>query len=58
MLFVSRVSHAFVSACCSLVVTCWERSDLVALVGDIYCTFWYFPMWYPGSSVVVDCIIF
>ena len=34
----SRVSHAFASVHCCLVVTCWERADLLmALVGDIYC---------------------
>ena len=39
---------------CCLVVTCWERVDLLALVGDVYC---YFHMWYPGSGVVLDCIV-
>ena len=34
--FVSCVSHAFASAHCCLVVTCWERADLLALVGDVY----------------------
>ena len=35
-----------------LVVTCWERADLLALVGDVYCIFVTFPcgilgqMWY------------
>ena len=29
------VSHAFVSVHCCLVVTCWERADLLALVGDV-----------------------
>ena len=24
---------------CCLVVTCWERADLLALVGDVYCIF-------------------
>ena len=38
------------------VVTCWERADLLALVcGVISCEFVTFP-WYPGSSVVLDCI--
>ena len=41
--FVSCVSHAFVSVHCCLVVTCWERADLVALVGDVYCIFVTFP---------------
>ena len=38
MFFVSCVSHAFAS-----VVTCWERADLLALVGDVYCIFVTFP---------------
>ena len=39
MFFVSCVSHAFASVHCWLVVTCWERADLLALVGDVYCIF-------------------
>ena len=42
MFFVSR-SHAFVSVHCCLVVTCWERAGLLALVGDVYCIFVTFP---------------
>ena len=38
-MFVSCVSHAFASVHCCLVVTCWERADLLALVGDVYCIF-------------------
>ena len=42
---------------CSLVVTCWERADLVGL---LYVTFFvcfcHFPIWCPGSGVVLDCI--
>ena len=43
--FVSCVSltHAFASVHCCLVVTCWERADLLALVGDVYCIFITFP---------------
>ena len=41
--FVSYVSHAFAPVHCCLVVTCWERADLLALVGDIYCIFVTFP---------------
>ena len=33
------VSHAFASVHCCLVVTCWERADLLALVGDVYCIY-------------------
>ena len=38
MLFMSCVSHDFASVSCCLVVTCWERAGLLALVGDVYCT--------------------
>ena len=38
-------------------VTCWELADLLALVCDVRFCFCHFPMWYPGSSVVLDCIV-
>ena len=31
-------------------------AGLLALVGYVYCIFCYFPMLYPGSGVVLDCI--
>ena len=34
---VSCVSHVFAPVHCCLVVTCWERPDFLALVGDVYC---------------------
>ena len=37
--FVSCVSYAFASVHCCLVVTCWVRADLLALVGDVYFIF-------------------
>ena len=39
MLLVSCISHAFASVHCCLVVTCWEKADLLALVGNVYCIF-------------------
>ena len=33
----------FASVHCWLVVTCWEKADLLALVGDDYCSFLTFP---------------
>ena len=51
-----RVSHAFVSVHCCLVVTCWERADLWLLL-VVFIVFCYFPMRYPGSGVVLDCIV-
>ena len=41
--FVSCVSHTSAFVHCCLVVTCWERADLLALVGDVYCIFVTFP---------------
>ena len=39
MLSMSCVCHAFDFVYCCLVVTCWERADLLALVCDVYCDF-------------------
>ena len=33
----------FSSVHCCLMVTCWERADLLAFVGDVYCIFVTFP---------------
>ena len=35
VLSMSCVCHAFASVHCCLVVTCWERADLLALVCDV-----------------------
>ena len=43
MFFVSCVSHAFASVHCCHVVTFWERADLLAPVGDVYCISVTFP---------------
>ena len=43
MFFVSCVSDAFSSVQCCLEVTCWEKADLLALFGDVYCIFVTFP---------------
>ena len=56
MLYMSCACHAFVSVHCCLFVTCRERADLLALVCDVLFCFCHFPMWYPGSGVVLDCI--
>ena len=44
----SCVSHALASVHCCLVVT-WERADLLALVGDVYCIFVTFPFGILGQ---------
>ena len=54
MFFVSCVSHAFASVHCCLAVTCWEKADLLALAGDVYCTFVAFPCGVLGQ---VWCLI-
>ena len=38
-----------------LVVTCWERADLLAPVCGVYVSL-SLSHWYPGSGVVLDCI--
>ena len=39
MLFMYCVSHAFASAHYCLVVTCWERADLLALLLVLFIVF-------------------
>ena len=57
MLFMSSVCHAFASVHCCLVVTCWERADLLALVCYVYCDFVTVPfgtmgkLWYLIVSI-------
>ena len=61
MYFVFCVSHAFASVHCCLVVTCWERADLLALVGDVNCIFVTFPcgilgqVWHLIVSFAIPC---
>ena len=57
MLFMACVCHAFVSVHCCLVVTCCERSDLLAFVCDVNCVSVTFPcgilgqVWYLVVSI-------
>ena len=55
MLFMSCGCHAFATVHWCLVVTCRDGADLLALVCDVYCDFWY-----PGTGVVhvLDCYQF
>ena len=41
--------------CSPLAATYWERADTLALVCDVLLYFCHFPIWYPGSGVVLDC---
>ena len=51
----------FPSVHCCLVVTCWERADLLALVGDVFSIYVTFPcgilgqMWYLIVSIPDLC---
>ena len=54
--FVYCICHDLSSAHCCLVVSCWERADLWALVCGVKLCGCHFPIWYPGSGVVLDCI--
>ena len=56
MLAMSCVCHDFASIHCCLVVTCWESADLSALVSDVKLCTCHFPMWYPGSGMVLDFV--
>ena len=42
---------------CSLVVICWKKADLLALLFVVFsCVFCHFPNWCTGSGMVPDCI--
>ena len=43
MFLVFCVSNAFASVHCCILVTCWERAGLLALVDVVYCIFVTFP---------------
>ena len=58
------VCHAFLSVHCSLVVSCWERADLLALLCVMfYCAFVTFPygflgqVWYLNVSIPDLCLL-
>ena len=54
MFFVFSVClHTVLSVSCSLVVTCWENADLLALLYVMFsCIFGRFSIWCLGSGVV------
>ena len=51
----------FLMLLCLFIAVLWSTAekgaDLLALVGDVI-IFFYLSMWYPGSGVVRDCIVF
>ena len=62
MFVVFCVSHALASVYCCLVITSWERTDLLTLVVDVYCMFVTFPcgilgqVWYMIVSFPDLCL--
>ena len=49
--------YTVLSVPCSLVVTCWERADLLAPLCVVFpCVFCFFPIWCLGSGVILDWI--
>ena len=56
LFYLCFVFYDFASVDCYLVVACCERADLLALVFDVLLCICLFPMWYPGSDEVLDCI--
>ena len=63
VLFMSCVCHAFASVQCCLVVTCWERADLLLLFVMFNCVFVTFPygilglVWYLIISIPDLCCL-
>ena len=64
LLFVFRVCQVFLSVRCSLVFTCWERTDLLALLCVMfYCDFAHFKcgvlgqMWCLIVSISDHCLL-
>ena len=56
---VSRLSCLLFCFFCSLPVICGEGTGLLALLCVMFsCVFCYFPIWCPGSGVVLDCFDF
>ena len=54
--FMFCLCHTILSVPGSLVATCWKRADLLALLCVMF-SWWFchFPIWSPGSGVVLDC---
>ena len=55
LIFVVHVCHVVLSVACCLVVTCWERADLLAFFNEMFFAFVTFPygvlgqVWYLKS---------
>ena len=56
MFFFVFAMSLYASVYMCFVVTCWERADLLALVGGVITVNLPLSHWYPESDVVLDCI--
>ena len=59
LLFIFHVNlgYAVLSVICSLVMTCLERAELLALFCVVLsCIFCHIAIWCSGSGMVLDCI--
>ena len=64
LIFMFCICHAFLSVHCSLVITCWERANLLALLYLMFsCVFVTFPcgvlgqVWYLIVSISDLCLL-
>ena len=55
-LFMPCACHAFASVHCCLLIVWWERGLPLGSCLWFSIVFCHFPIWYPGSGVVLDCI--
>ena len=62
LLCMLRVCHAFLSVHAALWppagkgLTSWLSCVIYFVVVVVFLCFCHFPMWYPGSGVVLDCV--
>ena len=53
----SCLCHTVTSISWGLEVACWERNDLLTFLDTMFsCAFCHFPIWCPGSGIVLVCI--
>ena len=56
LLFVFCVCHNVLSVTCIPVVSCWEKTHLLALLYVIFSCFCHFLIWCPRSDAVFYCM--
>ena len=48
--------YALLSVPCTLVITCWESADHLALLCVVFSCVLLLSIWYPGLGMFLDCI--